>query len=275
VANLAQELHQTYAKDLPPDQQRQAINALCERYKDAARVSVESLAETVHKAAEAVQREAHIIRTDAKRSPMMRRLLRPEKGPVEVEKGREEEEAMGEMAAAQQGEELDPTSILAQGMQDLTSLILGEYQLSDVLKMVAELFYRCGSFDHVVVSTLDRVSQCLMGRVAFGSNGNRLRSAFRIPLTFSPDVFHAALSKGQDILISDATADNIRSRIPEWYSQNANAHAFLLLPITINGKAVAMLYADRQNEPLQLSGQILGMLKALRNQATLAIRQKL
>lgn len=36
-----------------------------------------------------------------------------------------------------------------------------------------------------------------------------------------------------------------------------------------------MLYADRQAQPLELTGQMLGMLKALRNQATLAIRQKL
>ena len=160
-------------------------------------------------------------------------------------------------------------------MQDLTSLILGNYQLSDVLKMVAELFYRCGSFDRVVVSTLDRPSQCLVGRVAFGPHGNRLRTAFRIPLAFAPDVFHAALSKGQDILISDATAENIRNRIPEWHQRSTSAHAFLLLPITVNTKPVAMLYADRLDEPLQLSSQILGMLKALRNQATLAIRQKL
>lgn len=275
VANLAQELHQTYVQNLPPDQQRQAINALCERFRDAARVSAESLAETVHKAAEAVQKEAHLLHTDVRRSPLIRRLLKPERPAAEGTAEREAEEDLAGLAEIPQMDETDPTGILAKGMQDLTSLILGEYQLSDVLKMVAELFYRCGSFDHVVVSTLDRPSQSLVGRVAFGPGAECLRSAFRISLSFTPDVFHAALSKGQDILISDATADNIRSRIPAWYTQNAHAHAFLLLPIAINGKPLAMLYADRQSEPLQLSGQILGMLKALRNQATLAIRQKL
>lgn len=279
VANLAQELHQTYARNLPPDQQRQAINALCERFKDVAKVSPESLAETAHKAAEAVQKEAHIIRADIKRSPLMQRLLNPGRQPGAPDRRQEaavdNEEALLEVVAGQSGGESDPTSILAQGMQDLTSLILGEYQLSDVLKMVAELFYRSGSFDRVLVSTLDRPSQTLLGRVGFGPQAERLRAAFRIPLSFTPDVFHAALSKGQDILISDATADNIRNRIPSWYAQSANAHAFLLLPISVNGKPLAMLYADRQDAPMELPGQILGMLKALRNQATLAIRQKL
>lgn len=278
VANLARELHQTYARDLPPDQQRQAINALCERFREGARVSPESLAETVHKAAEAVRSEGHVLRTDATRSPLLKRLLRVGKDRPEAAAGAAADlsaEARAASPETSSEEALDPTSILAQGMQDLTSLILGNYQLADVLKMVAELFYRSGSFDHVLVSTLDRGSQCLVGRVAFGPGSDRLKSAFRIPLAFSPDVFHAALSKGQDILISDARADNIRGRIPPWYSQSADAHAFLLLPISINGKSVAMLYADRENAPLQLPGQLLGLLKALRNQATLAIRQKL
>ncbi|MEW5771442.1 MAG: HDOD domain-containing protein [Pseudomonadota bacterium] len=276
VASLAQELYRTFAADLPPDQQRQAIGALCERYKNTAKVSPESLAETVHRAAAEVQKEAHIIRADAKRSPMLKRLLAPEGAGAQAQPGEAAgADAFAEAVVESNGSATDPTNILAQGMQDLTSLILGNYQLGDVLKMVAELFYRCGSFDHVVVSTLDRPSQCLLGRVAFGPQAARLRTVFRVPLTFAPDVFHAALSKGQDILISDARADNIRGRIPPWYAQSANAHSFLLLPISINGKALAMLYADRLKEPLQLSSQLLGMLKALRNQATLAIRQKL
>jgi HD-like signal output (HDOD) protein len=276
VANLAQELHHTYARNLPPDQQKLAMNALCERFKDATRISMESLAETVHQAAQAVQTEARIVRTDANRSPMLQRLLlKPTREGAEPTAVTEKDDLQAVASPEQSDDETDPTGILAQGMQDMTSLILGEYQLSDVLKMVAELFYRCGSFDHVLVSTLDRPSQCLVGRVGFGPHAERLRTAFHVPLAFAPDVFHAALSKGQDILISDASADNIRSRIPAWHTRGSNAHSFLLLPITLNDKPLAMLYADRQNEPLQLPSQILGMLKALRNQATLAIRQKL
>lgn len=102
-----------------------------------------------------------------------------------------------------------------------------------------------------------------------------LRNAFRIPLGFAPDVFHAATAKGQDILISDTTADNIRTRIPDWYLQAVRAHSFLLLPVMVEGKPLALLYADRIDAPLQLSNQALGLIKALRNQTALALRQKL
>jgi HD-like signal output (HDOD) protein len=274
VANLARELHHTYVQDLPPDQQRQAINAMCGRYKAAADVSPESLAETVYKAAETVHDEARILQVDPRRSPMLKRLLKDEAGP-DVTVDAEGEGSMMEGAQKTEAEGPDATAILTQGMQDLTSLILGHYQIADVLKMVAELFYRSGSFDHVVISTLDRPTQCLLGRIALGQKAEDFRRDFRIPLAFAPDVFHAALSQGQDILITDATADNIRSRIPAWHAKSSNAHAFMLLPISLSGKPVAMLYADRQNEDLQLPHQVLSLLKALRNQATLAIRQKI
>ena len=275
VANLARELHQRYAQDLPPDQQRAAIQSLCQRYRDAADISPESLAETVHSAAESVRDEARHMQVDPRRSPMLKRLLAGESASTQTDAPTSGIENDVATLTSEENPAIDAAGILTQGMQDMTSLILGNYQLSDVLKMTVELFYRSGCFDHVLVSTLDRPSQSLVGRLAFGPQAERLRPAFRIPLTFTPDVFHAAMSQGQDILISDATAENIRSRIPAWYANSLNAHAFLLLPIQVQGKPLAMLYADRQNSPLQLAQPVLGMLKALRNQATLAIRQKL
>jgi GAF domain-containing protein len=157
----------------------------------------------------------------------------------------------------------------------MTALLLGEYHLADVFKMVAEVLFRTGLFDHVMVCVLDRPSQCLVGRVGLGPNAMAMRSAFRIPLSFAPDVFHAATAKAQDILISDATADNIRTRIPDWYARVAQAHAFLLLPIVVGDKPLALLYADRMGEPLRVPPQVLGLIKALRNQTTLALRQKI
>jgi GAF domain-containing protein len=102
-----------------------------------------------------------------------------------------------------------------------------------------------------------------------------MRGDFRIPLSFAPDVFHAATAKAQDILISDATADNIRTRIPDWYARKVRAHAFLLLPVVVAGKPLALLYADRMRESLRVSAQVLGLIKTLRNQTALALRQKI
>jgi GAF domain-containing protein len=90
----------------------------------------------------------------------------------------------------------------------------------------------------------------------------------------SPDAFHAAVSKGADLLIEDINADNIRERIPAWYRQHINARSFLLLPIQTGAKSVGLVYGDRRGKALHIAPQTLGLLKSLRNQITLAVRQK-
>lgn len=270
IANLARELHHTYAANLPAEQHEQALSALAARFAQAVPLDRNALVATAHKAAENVRNESAIIKVDINQSPLLKRLIR-EAGALHGAASGERDEGMAE---EQPFNAEDPTQVLVQGMQDLTRLLLGPHQISDVFKMVAELYYRSGCFDRVLVATLDKPSGVLLGRVAHGAGCGGLKMAFRVPLAFQPDVFHAAISKGQDILISDATADNIRDRIPDWYLKAASAHAFLLLPILLDNKPLALLYGDRKSKPMQLAPEVLGLLKALRNQATLAIRHQ-
>jgi HD-like signal output (HDOD) protein len=258
VANLARDLHRAVAGK-PPEEPEQAIEALARRYRGAARIDKESLVETVRRAVEVLRSDAVIMNVDISKS-VMAPLMSPGKSGAE------------DGATEDSGAD-DPTSVLAQGIQDMTAMLLGEFQLADIFKTLAEVFYRTRLFDHVLVCVLDRASQSLVGRVALGRSAASMRDAFRIPLTATPDVFHAAIAQAQDILISDATADNIRDRIPAWYARVARAHAFLLLPIVADGKPLALLYADKLDQPLHLPPQVLGLLKALRSQATLALRQ--
>lgn len=269
VANLARDLHRTVAGKRPEEQEL-ALDGLYQRYREATQISRESLAETARKAVETLRGEAAILNVDISKSAS---LPLPAKSGGSIVAA--EENILADMASAEGSTENDPTDVLALGMQDMTAMLLGEYHLADVFKMVAEVLYRTGLFDHVMVCVLDRPSQCLVGRVGLGPNAMAMRGAFRIPLSFAPDVFHAATAKAQDILISDATADNIRTRIPDWYARAAHAHAFLLLPIVVGDKPLALLYADRTGEPLRVPAQVLGLIKALRNQTALALRQKI
>jgi hypothetical protein len=68
-------------------------------------------------------------------------------------------------------------------------------------------------------------------------------SAFRSCLR--PDIFHAALAKGVDILISDTNDPKIAARIPGWFRKAVAAETFVVFPLCINGNGVAMIYADR------------------------------
>ena len=272
VANLARDLHRTVAGKRP-EEQEQALDGLYLRYREAVQTSRESLAEAARKAVETLRGEAAILNVDISKSTSLPLPPKPGSGGAGGPGGEAETAPAGEAADECAGN--DPTDVLALGMQDMTAMLLGEYHLADVFKMVAEVLYRTELFDHVMVCVLDRPSQSLVGRVGLGPNAMAMRGDFRIPLSFAPDVFHAATANAQDILISDATADNIRTRIPDWYARKVQAHAFLLLPVVVAGKPLALLYADRMRESLRVSAQVLGLIKTLRNQTALALRQKI
>ena len=68
---------------------------------------------------------------------------------------------------------------------------------------------------------------------------------------------------------------NISDKIPDWYRDTVNAPCFILLPLMLNGKAIGMFYADMpEANSLDISRQQLSLLRTLRNQAVLAIKQK-
>ena len=278
ISNLARELHREIAANLPAVQEEERMAAIAKRFEAALPLSLEELQLSVDQAAEHVMEEAASLQVDVFKSPLIKRLLRAEQ--LEARTGTDaaadaDADALAGTALPKPDAPASSTGLLAQGIQDLTSLLLGPYQIADVIKMVAELYFRSGAFDRVVIAAYDRGSHALIGRIAHGTEGERLKAAMRIPLAFTADVFHAAISRGQDILISDATAANIRPRIPDWYRHAAPAHAFLLLPLMVQEKPLALIYGDRANAELNLPADVLGLLKALRNQAILAIQQKI
>jgi HD-like signal output (HDOD) protein len=271
VANMARDLHRSF-DGKSAEEQELCIETLYLRYRDAAKISRESLFETAHKAAHTLKAETAILNVDISKSALMKQLLQ---GPKDKTNQSDLDEANKMPDALADNAEYDVTGELVLGMQDMTAMMLGQYHLADIFKMVAELFYRTAQFDHVMICVLDRSSQSLIGRVGMGHKSAQMRGFFQIPLAFTPDVFHAAIANGQDILITDSTASNIRSRIPEWYMRTFHAKSFLLLPVMVKNKPLGLIYADRVDHAKPIPSQLLNLLKALRNQAALAVQQKL
>ncbi len=93
---------------------------------------------------------------------------------------------------------------------------------------------------------------------------------------FTPDIFHAALANGVDILISDTNDPKIAARIPAWFRKAVTAETFVIFPLCLKGSAVAMVYADREHAgEIVISEKELSLLRTLRNQAVLAIKQSI
>lgn len=169
---------------------------------------------------------------------------------------------------------VDAQAILTAGIQDISNTLVDEFKLNDILRMILETMYRAMGFKRVVLCIRDAKAGCMQGRFGFGADANEVAKAFRVPLSFAPDVFHVAMSKGVDLLISDINEPKIAERIPAWYRKAVPACSFVLLPLNIKGNPVALIYADR-DEPggVSIPEKELSLLRTLRNQAILAIKQ--
>jgi len=166
--------------------------------------------------------------------------------------------------------------MLAAGIQDITSTLAADFQLNDVLRIILETMYRAIGFNRVMLCTRDPASNSLRARLGFGDQTDAIiKRGFQIPLEPSKDVFYGAISKLADICIEDCESAKIRPYIPDWYRRSLSAHGFVLFPVAINKKPVALIYADHaQAGRLRFADGELNLLKTLRNQAILAIRQK-
>jgi HD-like signal output (HDOD) protein len=171
---------------------------------------------------------------------------------------------------------MERANMLTAGIRDITNTLAGEYQLNDLLRIILETMYRAIGFTRVMLCTRHPQSNSLRGRLGFGADAEQIiKRGFQVPLEVSKDVFYGAISKSADICIEDCDAERVRPYIPAWYRNAVNARGFVLFPVIVNKKPVALIYADHEEAGrLQFADGELNLLKTLRNQAILAIRQK-
>ena len=136
--------------------------------------------------------------------------------------------------------------------------------------------YRAMGFRRVLLCLKDARANQMAGRFGFGPDTQEIARQFRFPLTYSADVFHLATAKGVDIIIADIDDPRIAERVPEWYRRLTTTRTFVLFPLNIKGSPVALIYCDKERAgSIAIPEKELSLLKALRNQAVLAIKQSI
>jgi serine/threonine protein kinase len=164
--------------------------------------------------------------------------------------------------------------ILSGGTQDITNAMVEGRSLNDILRIIIETIYTGIGSDHVVFALRDPKSARMAGRFGLGDGIDALIGQFQFSLDYTPDVFHVALQRNTDILISDTNDPKIASRIPDWYRRAFSAGCFVLFPIVVKDRPFGMIYADvAKANSIAIEEDELKLLRTLRNQAVLAMRQ--
>ncbi len=162
---------------------------------------------------------------------------------------------------------------LTDGIQDITNTLMGDYNINQICQMILETIYRAFSGSRVLLCLKDKSGKNLCARFGYGDSIETMIDKFVIPLAYQPDVFHIAFKNDQDIRIDNTRSENIKKRIPDWYHQHIAACSFAIFPISINHSPIALIYIDSAGgKAITITDNQLGLLKTLRNQAVLAIK---
>jgi len=287
LSGFANELCEVIAQATPEARDRELKKAMA-RFAESVAIGQKELQQTVQRAVEEVADFARVIHLNLQQTSFGKQMrLFAKGGPDGTLSGLgrpgadfDDGTVLGESdpLAGAGGESgvatADAQAVLTAGIQDISNTLIDGYKLNDILRIILETMYRAMGFRRVVLCIRDAKAGVMQGRFGFGPDANEVAQKFRFPLTFTPDIFHAATSKGVDLLISDINDPKIASRIPDWYRKAVPAHSFVLFPLNIKGNPVALIYADR-DEPggIEIPEKELQLLRTLRNQAIMAIKQ--
>lgn len=286
MVNMAHELCELSAATHIQDK-KQLLAELAKRYEATAPVSEQDLALAFDIGLKELTHRSGLLGISTSNSQMLNRardwngyamtarVVKQDdglEGVTKLDQGVTEQEVLDEKTNARP---LNAEAILSAGIQDVTNSMVGEYNLNDILQIVLETMYRGMGFSRTLIMIRNNKQGRMLARFGFGAGINEIIPHFQFPLPFAADVFHLSIEKGLDIAIADIHALNISDKIPGWYRDTINAPCFILLPLMLNDKAIGLFYADMlETNALDISQQQLGLLRTLRNQAVLAIKQK-
>lgn len=282
TVNLANELCQA-ASSVKTSDKSKALQQLADRYSAGIAVDEKQLTLALDEGLQEIAIRAGILNLPTSQSPLLKTVAEWTGSKIEAPAITPEEDVLQGITPLDTAAEAietetvpqDPESVLSAGIQDVTNTLVEEFNLNDVLQMVLETMYRGMNFNRVLIFVRDSKANMMRARFGFGVDIDRVLTKLQFPAAFQPDVFHVALEKGVDIVIEDVKADNIASKIPAWHREAMSAQCFLLLPVSINGRAIGLFYADMETaNSLKVTPRQLSLLRTLRNQAVLAIKQK-
>lgn len=165
---------------------------------------------------------------------------------------------------------------LTAGIQDISNVMVEDFKLSDVLRMILEAMFRALDFHRIIFCMRDPKTDTLTGRFGLGAGVESVVKSFNVPLSApgTPDLFATICAKGADTLISDASDPRLVERLPPWYLRSFGAPTFLILPLVLKGKPFGLIYADKAEKGgLRVDEKELALLRTLRNQAVMAFKQ--
>ena len=160
-------------------------------------------------------------------------------------------------------------SALQQSISRAGRALQQDFELAAFITSLLEDVHAIG-FDHVIFGLMNENLTCIRGRLATGESVDHVLDRFQFPVDGAEGPMRAALERKEDVFVDrerDARYD--ASALVAAFQPGA----FALLPIIVDGKVAACLYADLPRAPAAFDA-VRPSLSRARDVITAAIRKK-
>ncbi|OKY77046.1 MAG: hypothetical protein BM485_00600 [Desulfobulbaceae bacterium DB1] len=156
-------------------------------------------------------------------------------------------------------------------IKEMTETLMGPFQLNEFYANLLEAIYRGIGFDRVIlcVISIQATKIALVGRFGLGDIEAADIANFEQPLANTDQAIPKAMKLCKDVAIE---ADSLGA-FPEKIHYLTKGRTVYLLPIAVNGKAIALLYMDRKAGRPKLGKNRIKALRLFRDFAAMAIKK--
>jgi HD-like signal output (HDOD) protein len=172
------------------------------------------------------------------------------------------------------GKPYNARDLLLAGVQDVSEMMAsGRCKVSELALLVLETLSHSLGFRFATICVRDIKTGQYRARVALGEEHIARQAQCIFSADGERDLFSLALKNDADLLISDATAANIFTLIPQWHRNLLpDARSFIVLPLVVQGKPFGVLYGDRiALAPEGVPAEETALIKTLKGQMIAAL----
>lgn len=137
-------------------------------------------------------------------------------------------------------------------IQEITSLIMSGAKLNLVLVKALEGIRIGVGFSRVLLCLMSGDRKSYSGRLAVGTDGERLKDFFSRPVNVDKDIFSRILMEGQEVLVHDINDKRWATLIPRNFDKEVGSKCFAVAALKVGPKPVGFIYADKadSNDPI-------------------------
>jgi serine/threonine protein kinase len=256
----------------PTSEKNQAFENIASRFSNTLSISRGQMEEIISEAMDEMSKYAKLINLDLKKSTLFNNAGKwSSKKTSGLKKITADSPAQS--ITQDTSEKLARQENILNAIQEVTEAILDGTPLNNILTMIMETIYSSFGFTRVMFCFINKSRTSIDARFGFGPDVETIINRLSIPMNSDKDIFNQALKEHEDMIIEDVQTEENSNILPPWYLKKYAKRSLLVYPIIIKNRPLGILYIDNVAKISLTDDTLLNMLKTLRNQIVLAIRQ--